>query len=83
MHAGHCLEALRQSIMCTPDLTPRGVVWEDEERGNIAVNPSVKLECLNWESLVEWMEERTYTLDNLWEANPYVGGEESKKKNSN
>lgn len=70
VHAGHCLEALRQSIMCTPDLTPRGVFWEDEERSNIAVNPSSKMECLDWESLVGWMRVRSYTLSDLWEANP-------------
>ena len=69
-HSGHCLEALRQSVMCTPDLTPRSVLWEDDEKGNIAVNPSVKLECLDWSSLVDWMRERMYNLNDLWEANP-------------
>ena len=69
-HAGHCLEALRQSVMCTPDLTPRSVSWEDDEKGNIAVNPSVKLECLDWSSLVGWMRGRMYNLNDLWEANP-------------
>jgi len=72
MHAGHCLEALRQSMMCTPDLTPRSVIWEDEERTNIAVNPSVRMECLNWESLVGWMRGRGYSLSDLWEENPAV-----------
>lgn len=70
MHAGHCLEALRQSVMCKPDLTPRGVVWEDDEKSNIKVNPSAKLECLEWSSLVGWMKGMTYTLTDLWEANP-------------
>ena len=69
-HAGHCLEALRQSVMCTPDLTPRSVLWEDDEKSNIVVNPSVKLKCLDWLSLVEWMRGRMYNLSDLWEANP-------------
>lgn len=69
-HAGHCLEALRQSVMCTPDLTPRSVLWEDDEKSNIAVNPSVKLECLDWSTLVDWMRGRMYNLNDLWEANP-------------
>ncbi|KAI4125971.1 MAG: hypothetical protein LQ338_003997 [Usnochroma carphineum] len=76
IHAGHCLEALRQSVMCTPDLTPRGVFWEDRERSNIAVNPSVKMECLDWMSLVGWMRRRNYTLSDLWEANPSEESEE-------
>ena len=67
---GHCLEAIRQSIMCVPDLTPRSVYWKDEERSNIAVNPSVEQECLDWSLLNEWMEMRTYTLNDLREANP-------------
>ena len=70
MHAGHCLEAIRQSVMCAPDLTPRGVDWEDDEKENIKMNPSVKLECLNWPSLVGWMRERRYDLSDLRKANP-------------
>lgn len=70
MHAGHCLEAIRQSIMCTPDLTPRGVDWEDEEKENIKMNPSAKLECLDWPSLVGWMRERRYDLSDMRKANP-------------
>ena len=72
---GHCLEALRQSIMCTPDLTPRSTFWEDEQRSNIAVNPSVRHQCLEWTSLVRWMKTRAVTLDDLWGANPGSRGE--------
>lgn len=73
MHAGHCLEALRQSMMCTPDLVPRGVHWEDEEMENIVVDPSVRMECLNWNSLVGWMRGRAYSLTELWEENSVEG----------
>ena len=69
-HAGHCLEAIRQSVMCTPDLTPRSVRWEDEERENIAMNPSGKMQCLDWESLQRNIRGKSYDLDDLWEANP-------------
>lgn len=69
-HAGHCLEALRQSVMCNPDLTPRGVRWEDEDRKNVAVNPSAKMQCLDWDSLVQNIRKKSYNLDDLWEANP-------------
>ena len=70
VHAGHCLEAVRQSVMCTPDLTPRSVFWEDEERTNIAVNPSSRQQCVDWSSLVEWERTRSYSLQDLWDANP-------------
>jgi len=69
-HAGHCLEALRQSVMCTPDLIPRAVRWEDDERGNIAVIPSAKMQCLTWDSLLQRMREMSYDLNDLWDANP-------------
>ncbi|MCJ1240721.1 hypothetical protein MMC14_008725 [Varicellaria rhodocarpa] len=69
-HAGHCLEALRESVMCTPDLVPRGVFWEDEERSNIAVDPSARQQCVEWGSLVGWMQGRSYELDDLLEHNP-------------
>ena len=67
---GHCLEAMRQSVMCTPDLTPRAVHWEDEEHSGIAGSPRAEQDCMNWESLLRWTETRAYTLDDLWEANP-------------
>lgn len=72
-HAGHCLESLRQSVMCVPDLAPRSVLWEDEHKEDIKINPSVNgLMCLRWESLVEWAvdEQRDFTLTDLQESNP-------------
>ena len=30
-HAGHCLESLRQSVMCTPDLVPRRLKWRSDD----------------------------------------------------
>ena len=70
IHVGHCLEAIRQSVMCTPDLTPRAMRWEDDERLDIAIIPSVDLQCLDWDNLVERMKPTDFTLDELWEANP-------------
>lgn len=72
VYLGHCLESLRQSVMCVPDLVPRPVFWEDKERSNIAANPSVKHQCLDWGSLNAWMETRQYTLRDLLEENPLV-----------
>lgn len=70
VHAGHCLESIRQSVMCTPDLTPRSVFWEDAERTNIAVNPSARQTCVDWPSLVQWEQSRAYNLNDLWDENP-------------
>ncbi|KAL8785709.1 MAG: hypothetical protein Q9195_008533 [Heterodermia aff. obscurata] len=79
-HAGHCLEAIRQSVMCTPDLTPRGVRWEDEEREGIAMNPSARLQCLDWESLLRNIRAKSYDLDDLWEANPVLVEPDAEKQ---
>lgn len=69
-HAGHCLEAIRQSVMCTPDLIPRAVRWADNERLDVAVIPSVTMQCLSWDSLRQRMRGMTYDLKDLWDANP-------------
>ena len=69
-YVAHCLEALRQSVMCTPDLTPLPVRWEDEEREAIALNPSSRQRCVDWNSLVEWERQRKSTIEDLWRSNP-------------
>lgn len=72
-HAGHCLESLRQAVMCTPNLTPYAVLWEDERRTQIKLNASAKQTCVDWEALVRWEETRAYDLNDLWDDNPIPG----------
>lgn len=76
VHVGHCIEAIRQSVMCTPDLTPMGAFWENDEHDAIAINPSSQRQCVVWDSLVAWEKPREYGLKELWQANPEGEGTE-------
>jgi hypothetical protein len=51
-HFHHCLDALRQDIMCTADDTPMPTKLEKDVIGNNQV-----LMCRNWDKLIEWTQE--------------------------
>ncbi|KAF7794187.1 hypothetical protein EIP86_005319 [Pleurotus ostreatoroseus] len=55
-HTGHCLNMLRQVIMCHADISP--IVWHWSERDNEAMAVmNVAHSCRNWESIESWAKE--------------------------
>ncbi|KAK8030408.1 hypothetical protein PG990_000142 [Apiospora arundinis] len=64
-HADHCLDFIRQSIMCHLDYSLYTVYWgeryEDIPRHNL---PGV-MKCVNWNRLHEWMMARSTSMDML------------------
>lgn len=57
---GHCLEAIRTSMLCHPDLTPNRFFWSDRAWHDLSVAPDVTRECVDWDSMQAFMKERTY-----------------------
>ncbi|KAI0190111.1 hypothetical protein F4808DRAFT_467142 [Astrocystis sublimbata] len=59
LHVDHCIDALRQSIMCTSDTTPRKFSPHDYER-QYYVYPDIQVTqtCGNFEAINEWAEQR-------------------------
>ncbi|OKL61612.1 hypothetical protein UA08_03613 [Talaromyces atroroseus] len=57
-HSSHCLEALRTSMMCHPDLTTNRFYWSNRPWHDLSVRPDVKRECVNWDRLETFMRER-------------------------
>ena len=54
IHTLHCIEFLRQSIMCHADTT---IQTEAEyHRGILAFG--VEYQCRNWSQLVDWVDDR-------------------------
>ena len=66
----HCLETIRLSVMCTPDLTPLELFWESQEGRiwEVAARSDSQRECVKWEPLNEWMKPRHFVLDDLVEG---------------
>lgn len=51
VHIRHCIELLRQSLMCNPDLT---IELKDPEKGGVT-GFGTEHQCSNWEKFLEWM----------------------------
>jgi hypothetical protein len=50
-HIRHCIDLLRQSLMCNADLT---VELKDEQLGGVTGFGTVH-QCVDWPKLLEWM----------------------------
>lgn len=51
-HVRHCIDLLRQSLMCTPDVT---VETKEEELGGVRGFGTEHV-CRDWDELKTWME---------------------------
>ncbi|KAK7960803.1 hypothetical protein PG988_012017 [Apiospora saccharicola] len=57
----HCLEILRQSVMCHADVSMITMTWEPTSVFPAADFQNVH-ECTNWDKLYEWQKERSRDL---------------------
>lgn len=53
LHLDHCIDVLRQALMCKPDLTLLVSDWHDDYR-NPWLDFGPERECMNWDSIFEW-----------------------------
>ncbi|KAF2731973.1 hypothetical protein EJ04DRAFT_566434 [Polyplosphaeria fusca] len=59
-HALHCLEALRSSVMCYPDLNPHPFYWSGMKYHDITVSAKVTRQCVDWDVMQERLEPRNF-----------------------
>jgi len=50
MHLDHCIDGLRQSTLCTSDITPNVFQWSDK-RNAVAARATVVHECRDFEAV--------------------------------
>jgi len=55
-HMSHCLDALRQSLMCSVDITPIPWIWDAEAKEAKAV-AEIEHTCRNFDKVREWAQE--------------------------
>lgn len=60
MHVDHCLEALRQAAMCTPDLNIFTLAWQSGRRKPDVDFPQAHA-CVDWSALSAWTKSRATT----------------------
>ncbi|TDZ13354.1 hypothetical protein C8035_v004414 [Colletotrichum spinosum] len=51
-HASHCIDYLRQSLMCHGDLTPIYMLWSDEHQTYMGVQENI-MQCRSWDAIVK------------------------------
>ena len=56
-HNEHCIDMLRQSIMCHADTSPMTMRWGTSDKVPLG-NTSSQHECVNWHRIDEWARER-------------------------
>ena len=57
-HNEHCIDMLRQSVMCHGDITPVTMRWGKTQPIPLA-DVTGPHECMNWARLNEWAKERS------------------------
>lgn len=63
MHADHCLESLRQAVMCSADVSVYTLEWTPHSRFKPAVRVPQPHACVDWDALHGWMEGRAASLN--------------------
>lgn len=61
-HSMHCVEMLRQTLMCHGDMSLVTYNWVRGREAPFANFNGVH-QCRNWEGLKEWMEERDVMIE--------------------
>jgi len=56
-HVSHCLDVLRQQLMCTIDVAVLGQVWWNKEQPAAYPDFNTVHECRNFEDVRRWAEE--------------------------
>ena len=73
-HLEHCVDAIRQSLMCASDITPNTWTWVEADHEAKAV-ANVAHTCRDFEQIREWakrnhakhFDQHTYVYDDLKE----------------
>ncbi|KZS88505.1 hypothetical protein SISNIDRAFT_260318 [Sistotremastrum niveocremeum HHB9708] len=56
-HTDHCINTIRESLLCNPDITPDVYQWK-EERQSIYLHLDTLHVCKSWDALTDWAKER-------------------------
>lgn len=71
-HVDHCIDNIRQSIICNADTTPN-VFQYSEEVGEIRARATVVHECRDFDLVIEWAKQHQTNPDFNFGTGPEVG----------
>jgi hypothetical protein len=62
-HLYHCMNHIRQSLQCRPDLSPAAMhVFVDTDGSQFFLGNAKSHSCYDWQSIMDWAEARESTL---------------------
>ncbi|TEY33008.1 hypothetical protein BOTCAL_0699g00050 [Botryotinia calthae] len=64
-HIDHCLEMLRQVLMCRPDTSLTTFMWVNSQDKPILNIDPFERECVDWELLIDSVKERVVSLEEV------------------
>ncbi|KAK1777757.1 hypothetical protein QBC45DRAFT_329915 [Copromyces sp. CBS 386.78] len=64
-HVDHCLESLRQEILCNADVSVYTLKWTPHSRFKPTVKVPQPHACVDWEALHGWMKGRQARLEDM------------------
>ena len=62
-HMDHCLEALREEIMCYGDTAIMTFFWHDPPQPKPGVKSNARKSCINWDQLQQWSSQHMVPLN--------------------
>jgi len=62
VHIEHCVERIREYLMCRPDLTIFTYNWLEGKDDEPMPNHAVQHACVDWNALEEWVDRRKFSL---------------------
>ncbi|KAH9238240.1 hypothetical protein K456DRAFT_1826991, partial [Colletotrichum gloeosporioides 23] len=72
MHIDHCIDELRQAVMCRADVTVLTSDWIDWHP-KPWLNFNVEHECVNWDNVFQWSKEHWYDIKKANLVHPHFG----------
>ncbi|KZS90735.1 hypothetical protein SISNIDRAFT_414902 [Sistotremastrum niveocremeum HHB9708] len=71
-HVDHCVNILRENIMCNADITPDVWQWDEDKQMSFPRFDTVHT-CRNWEAIIDWAKARQ--MNYVWDMSIHVGHE--------
>ncbi|KAI1171481.1 hypothetical protein F4777DRAFT_53750 [Nemania sp. FL0916] len=62
-HLDHCLESLRETIMCNGNTAVSSFYWPTPDSRNPAVHSNAQAVCAKWDSIERWAYSRKISVD--------------------
>ena len=61
----HCLEAIRTSLTCYPDLNLHSYYWTGRKTHDLTVDARVSRQCVDWDRLQESLSSRDFSNEDI------------------